>query len=395
MLMKKDTVIILSVLASLLGGMFLIGKWQEVHDPNNKVNYTAEELAVLREHRQVPTLKYQLSILPKENWQNTQSGRYAHSLKYEDKLAKPVPYIFGKKPIVQDRIDYFEHLCATEGHDYIWKTATNVDSIAQLRSFEYPKVVEEDNFLYNGSLYGQRPELLEGPLFFNFGIADEIVREITDIEHTKNIIKLDMRANEPLGKYGLVFPEIVGTGKYATQVLLDFYSGFYNNYEMVFNNGSIISYATEEKLNYHNTPKRVIIVENKLSSKYGWTWKGISREKDREHGISGGDLIIVDLENNEVMAVQRNFAFGNIACFESYKNVRDENLKLVTFKNKVFEEKFKLVKSSMKTNDVYSAFIEQVLKNELVNEKIERTKKLDQEVAEGKHVKIPRKGFGS
>jgi hypothetical protein len=101
------------------------------------------------------------------------------------------------------------------------------------------------------------------------------------------------------------------------------------------------------------------------------------------------------VENNEVMAVQRNFAFGNIACFESYKNVRDENLKLVTFKNKVFEEKFKLVKSSMKTNDVYSAFIEQVLKNELVNEKIERTKKLDQEVAEGKHVKIPRKGFGS
>lgn len=31
-------------------------------------------------------------IMPKEDWTKTAPGRYAHSLKYEDKLPKPVPY---------------------------------------------------------------------------------------------------------------------------------------------------------------------------------------------------------------------------------------------------------------------------------------------------------------
>jgi hypothetical protein len=43
-------------------------------------------------------------------------------------------------------------------------------------------------------------------------------------------------------------------------------------------------------------------------SKYGFIWRGISRPNDREMGIAGGELIIVDIKSFEVLAVKRGFA---------------------------------------------------------------------------------------
>ena len=42
-------------------------------------------------------------------------------------------------------------------------------------------------------------------------------------------------------------------------------------------------------------------------SKYGYTWRGISRPNDRELGIAGGEQIVVDLESGAVLAVRRGF----------------------------------------------------------------------------------------
>jgi hypothetical protein len=44
-----------------------------------------------------------------------------------------------------------------------------------------------------------------------------------------------------------------------------------------------------------------------LQSLYGYTWRGITRPHDRELGIAGGELIILDLQTNEVLAVRRSF----------------------------------------------------------------------------------------
>ena len=45
-----------------------------------------------------------------------------------------------------------------------------------------------------------------------------------------------------------------------------------------------------------------------LKSRYGFTWRGITRPHDRELGIAGGELIILDLQTNEVLAVRRGYA---------------------------------------------------------------------------------------
>lgn len=47
--------------------------------------------------------------------------------------------------------------------------------------------------------------------------------------------------------------------------------------------------------------------DSKLKSRYGFTWRGIRRPKDREHGIAGGELIVVDLQTNEILGVRRGF----------------------------------------------------------------------------------------
>ena len=43
-------------------------------------------------------------------------------------------------------------------------------------------------------------------------------------------------------------------------------------------------------------------------SRYGLTWRGITRPHDRELGVVGGELIALDIQTNEVLAVRRGYA---------------------------------------------------------------------------------------
>jgi len=47
-----------------------------------------------------------------------------------------------------------------------------------------------------------------------------------------------------------------------------------------------------------------------LKSKVGFTWRGIHRERDRNFGIGGGELVVVDLATNEVLGLRRGFILG-------------------------------------------------------------------------------------
>ncbi len=55
---------------------------------------------------------------------------------------------------------------------------------------------------------------------------------------------------------------------------------------------------------------RTLQVEYDAASKsrYAITWRGIRRPNDREMGIAGGELIVLDLETNEVLGVRRGYA---------------------------------------------------------------------------------------
>jgi hypothetical protein len=57
------------------------------------------------------------------------------------------------------------------------------------------------------------------------------------------------------------------------------------------------------------TPMQVAGVAQ-LSARYGYTWRGIKRTKDRENGIAGGEALIYDVQTKEVIAVRRQFLIG-------------------------------------------------------------------------------------
>jgi hypothetical protein len=47
--------------------------------------------------------------------------------------------------------------------------------------------------------------------------------------------------------------------------------------------------------------------DSALKSRYGVVWRGISRAHDRELGIAGGELAVVDLRSGEILGLRRGF----------------------------------------------------------------------------------------
>jgi hypothetical protein len=304
-----------------------------------------------------PSVPSNLKDMPYEKWQDTESGRFAHSLQYEDKLAKPVPYTFTEgKDYRQESIDYFEHLCKTEGKDYIYKTVTGVDTIAQLRSFEIP-FERQNNPNWGPQSYRFHPYALESPVFFN--------------ENLGGLIDNMKQNKEPLSKVSF-------------DAIRRFYALGYSGYEVVFNNAEIYQYNRDYK-KASSLDRKILSQEeidilinsvsknNNLISKYGFTWKGFSRPQDRDYGIAGGDLIILDLITNEIIAIQRTFIKGSIqrnsssglnwegvGCFEQYKNHLLHTDK--DFTNKDFVEKAKLINYASPNSRISPSFIHNVLK---------------------------------
>jgi hypothetical protein len=45
-------------------------------------------------------------------------------------------------------------------------------------------------------------------------------------------------------------------------------------------------------------------------SRYMLTWRGVKRAQDRENGIAGGEMIVLDRQTGEVLAVRRNFVLS-------------------------------------------------------------------------------------
>ena len=43
-------------------------------------------------------------------------------------------------------------------------------------------------------------------------------------------------------------------------------------------------------------------------SRFGFLWRGINRPNDRELGIAGGELIVLELATFKVLGVKRGFA---------------------------------------------------------------------------------------
>lgn len=182
----------------------------------------------------------------------TEEGRFAHSIK----IPNPVPEDSGYKPGMTPE-QYFDHLCKTEAGEFIFKTVENVEGFYMMRPRER---VTDDHLRH---LY-----------------ALEDIFAYSDIEYEA---PQQLFINPPWRRYEYFEAPVINHKAPGTQA--------YHRY-----------FGREQG----KTPMKEEAVSS-LKSRYGYTWRGITRKQDREAGIVGGELIITDLQTNEILAVRRGF----------------------------------------------------------------------------------------
>jgi hypothetical protein len=177
----------------------------------------------------------------------TEEGRFAHLIK----IPNSVPEDSGYKPGMTPE-QYFDHLCKTEAGEFIYKTVQNVEGLYMMRP---------------------RKEATDDELEHLYALEDPYGHENWEATHPANIFT---------GLKGYVFFEVpLGEGRshYAR------YSGFDDR---------------DPKSMKEETV-------GALRSRFGYTWRGITRAHDRELGIAGSELIVLDLQSKEVLAVRRAY----------------------------------------------------------------------------------------
>ncbi len=171
--------------------------------------------------------------------------------------------------------EYFDALCAKEAGEFIYKTVDDVEGIYQIR----PRARATDYEM-------QDRFVIEDPFGY---ISTGSVTEPQDI---------------------WVQPYV---GEYRFLEVLDGSSiGRKSQFTRYFRNREKTPARTYPSARDGRPAYVPYIVDDahvpSLSSRYGFTWRGISRPGDRSLGIAGGELIVVDLENNEILALRRGFA---------------------------------------------------------------------------------------
>jgi hypothetical protein len=197
----------------------------------------------------------------------TEEGRFAHSIK----IPNPVPVDSGYK-LGMTPEQYFEHLCKSEAGEFIYKTVENVEGLYMMR----PRKEATDYELQN--LYA-----LEDPY------------DVTDDPNPQ-----DYLVQPPFGQYQYLESLRTSDEKDISQQYVRYFKGSENE--------SKRDYVYMDGTRSHRVPY-VVKIEGVplLKSRYGYTWRGIPRPHDREFGIVGGELIVLDLQTKEVLGIRRGF----------------------------------------------------------------------------------------
>ena len=200
----------------------------------------------------------------------TEEGRFAHSIK----IPNPVPADSGYKPGMSPQ-EYFDHLCKTEAGEFIYKRVDDVKGFYLMRTRKRVTDYEMEH------LYA-----LEAPY-------QEVHGEYNSPQ--------EYFVQPHIGKYQFLeaplLTDKVSSGGYK-----------YHRYYRDENAHPGRDYQTAIDGQFVRVP--YIVAEkdvHSLNSQFGVTWRGINRPPDRELGIAGSELIVLDLKSNEVLAIRRGF----------------------------------------------------------------------------------------
>lgn len=198
-----------------------------------------------------------------------EAKRVAHAIKLPDSIptASYYPWWLGSER-------YFEFLCKHEAGEWIFKTVDNVEGVFQMRPRAMATSEDfEDRFA------------MEDPYGYIRGEAEPVFQ----------FVAYPFRGYRYLET--LLSPTRANVHKRVTMV------------DPEGRGGKFWRYTGEPKAS------PVILAEpiEQPKSRYGYTWRGIVRPHDREKGIAGGELIVLDLKTREVLGVRRNFVrTGNV-----------------------------------------------------------------------------------
>jgi hypothetical protein len=206
-----------------------------------------------------------------EEWVATEEGRFAHSIK----LPIPLSADSGYKPGMTSE-DYFKHLCEKEAGEFVYKTVENVEGVLQMR----PRLQVTDYMRQH--LYA-----IEDPIGENLVGGDSAEVYVQPFMGKYSFLELPMEVSKSKRQgdkhYLKYFRDSNASSGKSYQTSKD---GFFVNVAYIVNS----------------------IGQTSVQSKFGYIWRGIVRPNDRWHGISGGELIVLNLSTNEILAVRRNFA---------------------------------------------------------------------------------------
>jgi hypothetical protein len=198
----------------------------------------------------------------------TEEGRFAHSIK----IPNPVPEDSGYKSGMTPE-QYFEHLCKTEAGEFIYKTVENVEGLYMMRPRRRATDYELEHLYALEDPYGHTTDE-------SYLVQDTYVQPATGRYQF-----LEM----PLSKS-------TSEGEQYRRYYRDENAHPGRKYQTAINGqGVFVPYIVAET------------TVSDIKSRYGYTWRGINRPHDRELGISGGELIVLDLKTKEVLAVRRGY----------------------------------------------------------------------------------------
>ena len=201
----------------------------------------------------------------------TEEGRFAHAIK----IPNPVPEDSGYKPGMTPE-QYFDHLCKTEAGEFIYKTVENVEGLYQMRPRKEVTDHQRQHLYVLEDLYGS-----------NLGESSE--PEGRYIGPNRYTLFETPEVNRPVPEWKKKYRHPSYFSKPDASARLARYFGY---------NGREIKTIQKE---YGESRK----------SRYGYTWRGIKRPNDRELGITGGELVVIDLETGKVLAVRRGYVRGD------------------------------------------------------------------------------------
>lgn len=197
----------------------------------------------------------------------TEEGRFVHSIK----IPNSVPEDSGYKPGMTPQ-QYFDHLCKTEAGEFIYKTVENVEGLYMMR----PRKEATDYELEH--LYA-----LEDPYGYTYGEATGI--EFLLVKPTRyDFLEMPPSTSRQL--------------RWSKQSLNPSY------FDVPASGSKLERYSGYDARQTKTMNKEF---DAELKSRYGFTWRGVRRPHDREMGIAGGELIVLDIQTHEVLGFRRGY----------------------------------------------------------------------------------------